>query len=298
MFVYTGRFAPSPSGPLHYGSLVTAVASYLQARSQNGIWRVRIEDIDPPRQINGAVQSILQTLKDYGFVIDGRPILQSRRLPAHKHFTWQLLKRSLAYPCECSRKQLIQNNPHGEMGIIYPRTCLHKRLKNPEKHNIRIKTEQIKTSFYDQTYGLQQCDLFSASSDYVIYRQNGFPSYILAVSIDDAYEKYTQIVRGADLLSVTHRQIHLTQLYSNQLPGFMHIPIITDDAGAKLSKQTFAPALVKRHACRYLIQALRDLGQSPPKAIRWWRLNTIWQWAIEHWQADHIPRVSNIKFNL
>lgn len=298
MFTYTGRFAPSPTGPLHYGSLVTAVASYLQARAQAGIWRVRIEDIDPPRQPPGSIQSILETLYDYGFIIDGRPILQSQRLAAHKYFTQQMLAQSLAYPCECSRKQLAQHNVAGEMGIIYPRTCLHKKIKAFEQHNIRIKTSHIKTEFFDEVYGQQQCNLESQSSDYVIYRHSDLPSYILAVSLDDIYEKYTQVVRGADLLTSTHRQIHLSQLYGGRLPTFMHIPIITDDLGSKLSKQTFAPALSKRHARSYLIKALEDLGQEPPQASRWWTLATIWQWAIDHWQATRIPKVNSIKFNL
>lgn len=298
MFTYIGRFAPSPTGPLHYGSLVTAVASYLQARSQAGLWRVRIEDIDPPRQIPGSIHSILETLDNYGFVIDGKPILQSRRLAAHKYFTRQLLKQSQAYPCECSRKQLALNNELGEMGIIYPQTCLHKNIKNAENHNIRIKTAQVTTKFYDEIYGLQQCDLALESGDYVIYRHNDLPGYILAVSLDDIYEQYTQVVRGADLLDITHRQIHISQLYSHKLPNFMHIPIITDDSGSKLSKQSFAPALTKRHASSNLIKALADLGQEPPRASRWWTLSTIWQWAISHWQADLIPRVNSIKFNL
>ncbi|MFK7795769.1 MAG: tRNA glutamyl-Q(34) synthetase GluQRS [Gammaproteobacteria bacterium] len=291
---YRGRFAPSPTGPLHYGSLVTAVASYLQARSHNGQWFIRIEDIDPERELKGATQSILQTLKDYGFVWDGKPILQSKQANLHQHIALRLLNSKHAYACSCSRKDLASSATHGAMGLIYPGYCSQKNLAHQQGTTLRVRVDDANIDYIDHNFGNQQCSLNKHSGDYVIYRADKLPSYILAASIDDLFEQYTEIVRGADLLAITPRQIHLSQLIQNRSPTFLHTPIITHDNGDKLSKQTHAPALKKHHARTCLLNALTDLGQEPPHNLQWKPLWVIWDWAINHWQQDQIPTLKTI----
>ena len=291
---YRGRFAPSPTGPLHYGSLVTAVASYLQARSHDGEWFIRIEDIDPERESKGAVQSILQTLKDHGFTWDSKPILQSKQANLHKHISLQLLHKHEAYACSCSRKELNNSAKHGSMGLIYPGICTDKNITYQPGTSLRVSVKDAKIEFIDNNFGKQHCNLQSDSGDYIIYRADNLPSYILAASADDLFERYTEVVRGADLLAITPRQIHLSRLIQNKCPSFLHTPIITHENGDKLSKQTQAPAIKKHHARSSLLYALTDLGQEPPNNLHWRPLWAIWEWAIDHWQQDKIPTLKTI----
>lgn len=283
---------------MHYGSLVTAVASYIQAKSQNGIWRVRIENIDPPREQTGAIRSILDCLDEYGFVIDQKLILQNLRIHSHRKLAMRLLQQQHAYVCECSRKQLARQTNSSTTGIIYPGICRYKNLQYIQGKTIRLKTDNKQIEFYDAVYGAQQYNLQHESGDYVIYRGEDLPSYILAMTADDIHENYTEIVRGHDLLAITPKQIHLSKLLGYQTPAFMHIPIITDDQGSKLSKQTHAPALNKRHARTFLYQTLYDLGQKPPKSLRWRSLQSLWQWAIYNWDPQKIPQVSTLTYRL
>ncbi|MDW3095070.1 MAG: tRNA glutamyl-Q(34) synthetase GluQRS [Gammaproteobacteria bacterium] len=291
---YRGRFAPSPTGPLHYGSLVTAVASYLQARSQHGQWFIRIEDIDPDRESKGSIQAILQTLKDYGFQWDHKPILQSKQANLHKHIALELLNSNQAYACSCSRKELAKIAKHGDMGSIYPGSCSKKKLIYQKGTSLRVRVDDSNIEYTDNNFGEQKCNLKKISGDYIIYRANKLPSYILAASIDDLFEQYTEVVRGADLLAITPRQIHLSKLIQNRSPAFLHIPIITHENGDKLSKQTHAPALKKHNARTWLINALTDLGQEPPNNLNWRPIWTIWEWAINHWQQNKIPRLKTL----
>lgn len=281
---------------MHYGSLVSAVASYLQARSQNGHWNIRIEDIDPARQVEGSIQSILETLHDFQFYSENPPIFQHRRKIFHKHIASNLHKSGFAYACICSRKDYFENSRIGKMGVIYPGTCSDKILPFTNSTNLRIRTNEEVISFHDRHFGKQLCEISRESGDYVIYRANDLPSYILAVSIDDISEKYTEIVRGADLIDITPRQIHLSKMIFGQSPNFMHIPIITNENGDKLSKQTHAPALSKYHARSWLYYALSDLGQEPSKSLLWRPLWCTWEWAIKHWQPKYIPGQHSIVF--
>ena len=294
---YVGRFAPSPTGPLHYGSLVTAVASYLQAKSQMGMWQVRIENIDPPREQKGATQAILNCLHDYGFKFDQTIIMQRKRITFHRHMAMNLLKLGKAYVCECTRKQLASQTDTKQNQIIYPGTCAKKCLDYQSGRTIRVKTNSKPIEFHDHVYGLQHQDISLESGDFVIYRGDDLPSYILAVSIDDFLEGYTEIVRGYDLLTLTPKQIYLAKLFGYKSPIFMHIPIITNEQGLKLSKQTLAPALNKRHARMRLYQALTDLGQEPPRSLRWRPLQAIWEWGMVYWDAARIPRKLTIPYN-
>ncbi len=295
---YLGRFAPSPTGPLHYGSLVTAVASYLQAKSQNGDWLIRIEDIDPPREQAGATNSILRTLHDYGFRSGSKPIFQKKQFKNYIYHAQRLIKLNHAYACECSRKDLALISSHGSMGAIYPGTCANKNLAPSPDFSIRARCRHSEIRFSDAVYGDQCTNLGKESGDFVILRRDYLPSYILAVSIDDANERYTEVVRGYDLLAITPRQIHLTKLLGRKPPNFMHIPIITNDQGEKLSKQTHAPALNKSHARIMLYNALIDLGQEPPKFLQWRSVMSIWDWAVMNWRPELIPAAPSIPYRL
>ena len=294
--IYHGRFAPSPTGPLHYGSLLTAVASYLQARSNHGVWTVRIENIDPSREPKGCIQDILDTLRDYGFIWDGKPYIQIERIHYHLRIAEYLVQQGHAFRCQCSRKTLSMSAQTGAMGPLYPGTCRHLQLSPDQTHVIRVITDHTRLSFLDRNYGWQSYDMARESGDFVIVRADKLPSYILAATLDDIQQGYTEIVRGQDLLAITARQLYLSALLDKPRCAFLHIPIITNDQGEKLSKQTHAPALCKWHARHMLLQVLEDLGQSPPQRLRWSSLNALWSWAITHWDANRIPNCPTITY--
>lgn len=284
-----GRFAPSPTGPLHFGSLVTAVASYLACRSQGGRWLVRIEDLDPPRIQVGATQSILQTLKAYGFEWDGEVLFQSSpaRQAAYANTLQQLAPYT--YPCYCSRKQLQQTAKQGAFGAIYTDTC--RQLSNNSSSQpaaIRIQTPDQIFSFHDQIYGHYAQQLHADIGDFVIKRADGLWAYQLAVVVDDAYQGINQIVRGADLLDNTPKQLYLQQLLNYPTPSYTHIPLVLDHNGQKLSKQSYARALsLEKTAIRTnLYQALVFLKQQPPETLVLESLSTIWNWAIKYWSLN------------
>ena len=180
------------------------------------------------------------------------------------------------------------------MGLIYPGICAQKNLVYQQGTTLRVRVDDTNIQFIDNNFGEQQCNLMQHSGDYIIYRADKLPSYILAASIDDLFEQYTEVVRGADLLAITPRQIHLSKLIQNRYPAFLHTPIITHENGDKLSKQTFAPALKKHHARTCLYHALTDLGQEPPNNLKWKPVLSIWEWAINHWQQDKIPTLKTI----
>lgn len=182
------------------------------------------------------------------------------------------------------------------MGPIYPGTCAEKNLLS-SKYNLRVRTKNDEISFIDRHFGKQTCHLKHESGDYVIYRADDLPSYIFAVSVDDIFENYTEIVRGSDLLELTLRQVHISQLLNKSHPAFFHIPIITDENGNKLSKQTLAPSLKKHEAKSNLFFALQDLGQKPPRNLIWRPLSAIWEWALIHWNAEYIPQQKHIVYN-
>lgn len=290
---YRGRFAPSPSGPLHYGSLVTAMASYLQARCNRGLWHLRIEDIDPPREQKGAVRQILSSLSDFGFNWDGPVLYQSRRLSYYRHIAKQLHQCNLAFYCECSRKQLA-NSPETRLGRLYQGRCSQLALNPLTGRSLRMRVGDACIAFNDAVFGPQRYTLSIDSGDYVISRADQLPSYTLAVSLDDLHQGYSEIVRGADLLHLSARQLHLMQHFSQQPPQLMHIPIITNNDGQKLSKQNHVAAIESRHASFLLYHALKDLGQEPPKYLAYRSVASIWHWAFSHWQQSQIAAEMSI----
>ncbi len=278
---YVGRFAPSPTGPLHFGSLLAAVASYLQAKSQSGLWLLRVEDIDPPRQQDGASEQILAALERYGFEWDGPVSYQSANVEKHLQVISELRQAGLAYPCSCSRRDLADVE-HGPLGAIYPGTC--RDGCTGDDFAVRVRTDDATVQFDDVLQGPQQQRLESESGDFVILRRDGLIAYHLAVVVDDFDQGITEIVRGIDLLDSTPRQIHLQRLLDYRTPAYLHIPVAENDQGQKLSKLTGAPGLPPGNINQILIAALDALGQQPPRELEQSPPDDIWSWSIKHWQ--------------
>jgi glutamyl-Q tRNA(Asp) synthetase len=289
---YVGRFAPSPTGPLHFGSLVAAVASYLEARAHNGRWLLRIEDIDPPREEPGAIQSILDALEAYGFEWDGDIIFQSASRPAHDAALETLLARGLAYACGCSRKDLA-HAPRGPLGTIYPGTC-RSGCDAPETA-IRLRTNDEPIAFTDRLQGEQVQHLESESGDFVIRRRDGLIAYQLAVVVDDAVQGVTEIVRGIDIMDSTQRQIWLQRLLGYPTPNYAHIPVITHADGDKLSKLTGAPGIPVDEVRPILVRALAALQQSPPDDLAASSLGDVWQWASDNWKIQALQGLTAVR---
>ena len=280
---YVGRFAPSPTGPLHFGSLLAAAASYLQARANNGRWLVRVEDIDPPREESGATDAILTALEQYGFEWDGPTICQSGSAAAHEAALHRLLYAGQAYPCGCSRRDLA-GVPQGPLGTIYPGTC--RQGCTSSETAIRVRTTDTPTAFPDGLQGSQQQRLESESGDFVIWRRDGLVAYHLAVVVDDFEQGVTEIVRGVDLLDSTPRQLWLQDLLSYPRPGYLHIPVAAHPDGQKLSKLTGATPVSHEDPRGTLILALEALGQQPAGELGDTSIADIWAWAIGRWQLE------------
>ena len=291
---HIGRFAPSPTGPLHFGSLLAATASYLQATSENGSWILRIEDIDPPREQHGAAEAIVSALETYGFEWDGPVRYQSQNTPRHREAIARLIDAGYAYRCGCSRQALAEA-PRGPMGPIYPGTCRAGTAGTPSKRSaVRVRTNNLPVSFHDLVQGPQAMRLEAESGDFVIERRDRLVAYHLAVVIDDFEQGISQILRGADLLDSTPRQIYLQRLLGYRTPGYAHIPVAVNSSGQKLSKMTGARALPLDNAGPTLFAALRALQQGPPDDLAAAGVATIWEWATEHWTLDPLMNQRNV----
>jgi len=280
---YSGRFAPSPTGPLHFGSLLAAVASYLQARTQAGRWLLRIEDIDPPRAQPGAADAIVAALDRYGFEWDGPVSFQSRSRERHAAALQALRDAGHAYPCGCSRSTLA-NGVHGRLGIVYPGTC--RSGCDAKQTAMRVKTDNVPVTFVDALQGPQSQRLESDSGDFIIWRRDGLVAYHLAVVVDDFEQGITEVARGIDLMNSTPRQIWLQRLLQYPSPRYLHIPVAINAAGEKLSKSTGAGEVSLTGISKTLVLALNVLGQRPPPDLGSARPKAIWAWAREHWQVD------------
>ena len=253
---YIGRFAPSPTGPLHFGSLVAAVASYLDARAHGGQWLVRMEDVDTPRCVPGVDADILRTLEAFGFEWNGSVLYQTARIQAYREALDRLRREGRAYPCSCSRKEI--GNP------VYPGTCRSGPVDLGKPLAWRVRVDPAVVLFEDRALGIQQQNLAEEVGDFVALRSDGLFAYQLAVVVDDAAQGVTDVVRGADLLDSTPRQIWLQKLLGFPVPRYLHVPVATNAAGEKLSKQTLAPPLNVADAGTQLRAALRFLGQDVP----------------------------------
>jgi len=275
-----GRFAPSPSGDLHFGSLVAAVGSYLEAKSVGGRWLIRIEDIDPPREIAGSAGRIIEDLHRLGMAPDGPVLYQSSRLDAYQHAINQLLENGLAYPCACSRKDLPATG-------IYPGTCKNGIAEGKEPRSVRFCVDSGSCEFIDKLQGIISDSPAAISGDFVIQRVDGLYAYQLAVVVDDEFQGITQVVRGADLLDSTYRQIFLQKALGFVTPDYMHLPVALSLDGKKLSKRIKTDPLKNQDPANAVGQALHFLGQNPPPGLS---LDDLWAWALQYWNSDLIPR--------
>lgn len=282
---YVGRFAPSPTGPLHFGSLVAAVASYLQARVNNGHWLLRIEDIDPPREQAGSADEIVEALERFGFEWDGDVIFQSTNAQAHQSALASLLDQNLAYRCRCSRRDLA-DAPRSPLGTIYPGTC--RNGCESGESAIRLLTNDAEIAFNDALQGRIAQHLESESGDFVIQRRDGLIAYHLAVVVDDEIQGITEVVRGIDLMDSTPRQIYLQQLLNFKTPDYVHIPVITHTNGDKLSKLTGAVAISFDSISKTLCEALDSMQQNPPPDLYSAPSSEVWSWALENWQMEKL----------
>lgn len=277
---YVGRFAPSPTGPLHFGSLIAAVASFLEARKHDGRWLVRVEDIDPPRAQAGATDLILRALEAYGFEWDGPITYQSQSRAQHDDALEQLLNTNSAYRCGCSRRDL-DDEPVGSLGSIYPGTC--RNGSSAANTALRVRTTDEKLEFCDFLQGRQVHHLESESGDFIVLRKDGLVAYQLAVVVDDYLQGITDIVRGIDLMGSTPRQIWLQGLLGYPTPSYAHIPVAVNDKDQKLSKSHGAAAISSTEIGQTLHSALKTLQQRPPEGLRDGSVGEIWSWARESW---------------
>ncbi|WIO73779.1 tRNA glutamyl-Q(34) synthetase GluQRS [Porticoccaceae bacterium LTM1] len=287
---YIGRFAPTPSGPLHFGSLVAALASYLDARHVGGQWLVRIDDIDPPREVAGAADTILSQLEAHHLYWDGSVFYQSNRDDAYLAALQQLQDDGLVYRCDCTRQDIKA------MGGRYNGHCRQRTLPDDSSFALRVNTEMYPAiEFNDLWQGPQQWDL-SVEGDFVVRRRDGLFAYQLACAVDDLFQNISHVIRGSDLLNSTPRQIFLMQLLraDEAIPEYGHIPVAINPDGQKLSKQNFASAIEADQAFHNLLIALHWLNHSPPEELEFGNCTELLDWASTHWNRQQIPTGSEI----
>jgi len=273
---YIGRFAPSPTGPLHFGSLVAALASYMEAKAAKGKWLLRIEDLDPPREVPGAADEILRALERLGLDWDGPVRYQSARHARYAEVLDDLLRRGFAYPCACTRKEIEDSALAVDGARVYPGTC-RGGLEGRAARAVRLRTHDAPISFEDAIQGPIEQRVESAVGDFVLRRADGLWAYQLATVVDDMDDRVTHVVRGADLLDSTARQIHLQRLLGARTPGYAHVPVALNAEGEKLSKQTGARPVDLSDPRREIARARRFLGQ--------------WE---DGWDLARVPRVRAI----
>lgn len=291
---YRGRFAPSPTGPLHFGSLVAAVGSYLEAKTRGGDWLVRIEDLDPPRAVPGAADDILRALEACGMRWDGPVVHQSTRNDAYHAALHELRQRDLVYPCACSRREIADSGIAGVEGYVYAGTCRPGLPPGKAARALRIDTRGAVIEFDDVLQGRITQNLETEIGDFVLYRHDRVFAYQLAVIIDDAEQGITDVVRGADLLDSTPRQIYLQRLLGLQVPRYAHLPVAIDEQGEKLSKQTLAAPIDASRPLPLLAEVLRFLGQQPAPGLASAGIGEFWQSALANWRVENVPRVRKL----
>jgi glutamyl-Q tRNA(Asp) synthetase len=282
--MYIGRFAPSPTGELHFGSLLAALASYLDANKNNGLWLLRIDDLDPPREQPGATEKIIDTLDQYGFHWDRDIVLQSQ---SHQHYQQalnQLIKARACYPCQCSRKEIIERTGHTQ----YDQHCLFTPATKEKNISYRFKSTGKTVQWLDSIQGIQSSSEHPLN-DFVLKRRDQLWAYQLAVAVDDHRMGVTHVVRGYDLLAESVNQLALISALNLQPINFAHIPVIKNLNGQKLSKQSYAPALTSKDVNYNLLLALDLLGQSVDKKLLTANKSEILQQAIVNWDIKRIP---------
>lgn len=284
---YSGRFAPSPTGPLHAGSLYTALASYLDARSAGGHWLLRIDDLDPQRTVAGMADKIMRSLESLHLNWDGPVLYQSQRLHAYEDALNRLIDQGWVYSCSCSRKMLAN---HG----VYPGTCRDKKPDTLKPHALRINVPQTLLMVQDNLQGQREIYLDQTLGDFIVYRRDQVPAYHLATVVDDAYQGITHVVRGIDLLDLTPAQAYLRTRLQLPSPVHAHLPVLVDRHGQKLSKQSHAPEAATDRPALMLYHLLVLLKQAPPDGLHREIPAVILDWAIHHWNPAPLRGVSQV----
>ncbi|MGB5834187.1 MAG: tRNA glutamyl-Q(34) synthetase GluQRS [Thiohalocapsa sp.] len=283
-----GRFAPSPTGPLHFGSLIAAVGSFADARSRDGVWLVRMEDLDRAREIPGAACGILQTLERFGMEWDESVIYQSHRTDAYEQALGKLRQCGLTFPCACSRREIAALGRPGPEGPVYPGTCRRGITTQRQARSERLRVGMARIDINDRIHGAISQDLMAEVGDFVLHRADGIFAYQLAVVVDDAIQGVNSIVRGADLLLSTPRQVYLQRLLGLPLPTYAHLPLIVDHQGRKLSKSLAAAPVDPTDPVPCLLRAWRLLGQAPmhepPGSV-----TEFWRAALSDWCIERVP---------
>jgi len=313
---YIGRFAPSPSGPLHFGSLVSALASYADAKSSQGLWLVRMEDLDPPREVPGAADQILKSLEAHGLHWDKEVLYQSQRNSEYSEAIQYLQEQDLLYSCYCTRKEVAAQ------GRIYSGTCrpatdtctethletskqtFYENKNSPEKASaLRLKVSGLpknlnnlssQNSFSDIFLGSQQFDLKNQTGDFIVRRKDKLFAYQLAVVVDDIFQGINHVVRGSDLLDSTVPQLFLFQLLKEHPPFFGHLPLVINDRGQKLSKQHGAKALQNDNAHENIRRAIIFLNQPLPNTDDRLELGELLKWVCDNWDRNRVPKTMGV----
>jgi len=266
---------------------VSAVGSYLEAKSAGGLWLLRIEDIDPPREVAGSAQRIIDDLDRLGLTPDGPVLYQSSRLAAYQDAMNRLISKGMAFPCACSRKDLAASGK-------YPGTCRNGIADGKEARSVRFRVNSGDCVFDDKLQGMVSDSPADSGGDFIIKRADGLFAYQLAVVVDDEFQGITQVVRGADLLDSTSRQIYLQKALGFNSPEYMHLPVVVSADGKKLSKRIGTDPVKHQDPTLAISQALRFLGQRPPQDLA---LVDLWQWARENWNRDHVPHTREMTRN-
>ncbi len=291
---YRGRFAPSPTGPLHFGSLLAAVGSYLDARAAGGEWLLRMEDVDAPRALPGAAEDILRTLERFGLGWDGEVVWQSKRTRRYRAAFERLRLAGQVFACACTRREIGDSRLAAEATLRYPGTCRERAAAGREARAWRLKVEPETVCLDDALQGRLCQDVAAEVGDFVVLRADGLFAYQLAVVVDDAAEGITHVVRGADLLDSTPRQILLQRRLGLPQPAYLHLPAAVNARGEKLSKQTRARPVDGARPQGALVVALACLGQAPPPGLQEADLDSLWRWAIGHWDRSRLPRCRSL----
>ena len=275
-----GRFAPSPTGDLHFGSLLAAVASFLQVKTRGGRWLLRVDDIDPPREVPGSAERIIDDLQRFGMEPDGVVLYQSRRTQSYEAARDDLLESGLAFWCGCSRSDLPCSG-------VYPGTCRDGLPAGKSPRAVRVRAAVEAVCFEDAMQGPVQENLLDTVGDFVIWRADDLPAYQLAVVVDDAFQAVSEVVRGADLLGSTARQIYLQGCLDRPTPAYAHHPVAIGQGGQKLSKRLRSDPIAALPPVQALRKALRFLGHACPAHLD---LAGLWDWALQHWELTRVPR--------
>lgn len=284
---YRGRFAPTPSGPLHLGSLMTALASWLEARAHDGAWLLRIDDLDTPRCVAGADAQILRQLDQHGLHWNETPRHQSAHLGEYRAALNVLHEQHRLYGCRCTRAELAASGHRGPDGSVYAGTCRHERLAMTD-HALRFIVDDSELRFADGVHGILSRNLRAEVGDFVVRRRDGIFGYHLACAVDEHEQRITDVVRGADLIGPTFAQLHLMQALRMSPPHYQHMPVMLDDKGLKLSKQNHASPIDASRAGTNLWDCLHGLQQRPPLALRGADATTVLDWARSHWRIARV----------